>query len=363
MEKTLANQITDSILQDILNGRIKSGEKLPSIRTLTRRWNCTVGTVQRAYQELARQGIITSRPGQGSQVVSKPPLEKDRLLRTVSLIHKAEEFLLESIHSGHSPEEIEQALRVALDRWRAVENNPEPGLPDIVRFGGSHDLVITWLATHFGEIVPGCQMQLAFSGSLGGLISLSEGKVDLAGCHLWDEETDSYNIPFVKKFFPNRQMTVITLCYRRLGLILPVGNPQKIQTLADLRKAGIIFINRQSGSGTRVWLDAQLHQVHIDPEDIKGYENEKATHSEVAQEIAEGRATAGIGLEASARHYGLDFIFLNRERYDLVFSPEHLDRNVSQKLLSWINSKEGRSLITGLGGYEAADPEEQFLVN
>jgi putative molybdopterin biosynthesis protein len=363
MEKTLASQISDSILQDILNGKIKPGEKLPSIRGLTKRWNCTVGTVQRAYHELARQGIITSRPGQGSQVVSRPPVEKDRLLRTVSLIHKAEEFLLESIHSGHSPEEIEQAIRLALDRWRSVEKNPEPSVKGILRFGGSHDLVVTWLAAHFDEIVPGWQMQVAFSGSLGGLIALSEGKVDLAGCHLWDEESDSYNIPFIKKLFPNQNMAYITLCHRRLGLILPAGNPQQIHSLAELTKPGIIFINRQAGSGTRVWLDAQLHKVHTSTDKILGYENEKATHSEVAREIAEGNATVGVGLEASARQYGLDFIFLTRERYDLVFQPQGFDAAVSQALLAWVSSKQARSIISGLGGYEASTSGNLQFIN
>ncbi len=363
MGKTLAAQIYENILQDILNGRIKPGEKLPSIRDQMKKWDCTVGTVQRAYQELARQGIITSRPGQGSQVTGKPAVEKDRLLRTVSLIHKAEEFLIESIHSGHSPEEIEQAMHLALDRWRSVQNSPEPSRQGVVRFGGSHDLVITWLSAHFAEIVPGHQLQLAFSGSLGGLIALSESKVDFAGCHLWDEESDSYNLPFIKKIFPNQPMHWFTLAYRRIGLILPVGNPQDIHALPDLTKSGIVFVNRQTGSGTRVWLDAQLHAAHVDPNRITGFQNEKATHSEVAEEIAEGKATAGIGLEASAKQYGLDFIFLTRERYDLVFPPHGLKEGIAERVLAWAGSLQGKAVINNLGGYEPSDSTEFHSVN
>ena len=131
----------------------------------------------------------------------------------------------------------------------------------MLHFFGSHDMAVTWLANHAQEIAPSAVLQLNFTGSLGGLMALADGRADLAGCHLWDPETDSYNIPYIRKFFPGKRMLAVRLAERRIGLILPAGNPKNIQTLADLTRPGVRFVNRQLGSGTRVWLDAVLRRA------------------------------------------------------------------------------------------------------
>lgn len=356
MEKiSIYLQIAAQFKQKIMNGQLKPGDKLPTVRELTAEWNCTPGTVQRAYQELAGQGLVISRPGQGTQVISKPFNTQDTPLRRAALIHRAESFLLEAINAGHSTDEIDSAIQTAMDRWRTVEKQPAKPPAKTLRFVGSHDLAVTWIAAHFAEILPAWSLNLAFTGSMGGLRSLAEGNSDLAGSHLWDQESQTYNIPFVKKLFPNQKMTLVTLAHRRLGLILPVGNPYKIHSLSDLVKPGVIFINRQAGSGTRVWLDSQLHLLGIDSSQFAGYANEKATHSEVAQVIAEGNANAGIGLEASARHFGLDFVFLTRERYDLIFDEAGLTNPAIKNLITWLSAPEARNAINDLGGYDTEE--------
>jgi len=356
MEKTsIYLQIAAYYRQAILDGKLKPGDKLPPVRDLTTEWKCTPGTVQRAYQELVRQGLVISRPGQGTQVVSKPSIVQDTPMHRAALIHRAESFLLEALNSGHTTDEINLAVQTAMDRWRSVEKQPAKPPAQTIRFIGSHDLAITWMASHFSEIVPGYSLQLTFTGSMGGLRTLAEGNADLAGCHLWDQDSSDYNIPFILKLFPNQQMTLVTLAHRRLGLILPVGNPLHIKALQDLVKPEVEFINRQSGSGTRVWLDSQLKKLGIYPAQFKGYANEKVTHSEVAQVIAEGKANAGIGLEASARHFGLDFIFLTRERYDLVFYHETLDQPAIKQFIKWLSSSSARDAIQDLGGYETTE--------
>lgn len=345
-------QIAAGFRQMVLDGKLKPGDRLPPVRNLTTEWKCTPGTVHRAYQELARQGLVVSRPGQGTQVISKPVNPQDTPMRRAALIHRAESFLLEALNSGHSTDEIDIAIRAAMDRWRSIEKQPAKPPTRTLRFIGSHDLAITWMAAHFNEIVSGYSLQLGFTGSLGGLRMLADGNADLAGCHLWDQDSSDYNVPFIRKLFPNQSMTLVTLAHRRLGLILPVGNTLNIRGLSDLVKPGVEFVNRQAGSGTRVWLDSQLKQEGIDPAHFSGYSNERATHSEVAQVIAEGRANAGVGLEASARHFGLDFIFLTRERYDLVFYKEKLSHPAFKQLLQWLNTFNARQVIGELGGYE-----------
>jgi molybdate-binding protein/DNA-binding transcriptional regulator YhcF (GntR family) len=352
-EGHLYRQVAEAIRQEILSGKRQPGDRLPSIRAMAKRWNCTVGTIQHAYRELSEQGLVTSRPGQGTRVVDKPPLVDETPLRRAMLVHRAEAFLLEVLTGGYNLDEVDAAVRQAMDRWRSVVVESAPKDEKSLRFVGSHDLVMTWLASHFAEIASGYHLQLAFSGSLGGLIALAEGKADLAGSHLWDEESDSYNAPFVRRLLPGKRVALITLAHRRLGLILPRGNPFGIRSLADLNRPGLRFVNRQSGSGTRVWLDLAMQKAGIQTEKIEGYQNEIITHSAVAQAVAEDQADAGIGLEAAAIAYGLDFLFLTHDRYDLVAPAPILESSAMQSLLSWLGQASTRSIIEGLGGYDA----------
>lgn len=362
-EAHLYDQISETIRQQILDGAIHPGDRLPSVRDMTRKWNCSPGTIQRAYQDLVAGGLAESRPGKGTFVVGGATLARSGPLRRAELVHRAEAFLLEALTAGHAPEEIEQSFRIALDRWRAVKSGSEEGSPpDIIRFSGSHDPAVAWIAGHFSEVDPSYQLQPQFTGSLGGLIGLAEGKCDLSGCHLWDEESNTYNAPFVRRLLPGRKIALVLLAYRRLGLILQAGNPLRIHDLDGLTQPKVQFINRQPGSGTRVWLDAQLHHRGIDPDTINGYRLEVQSHSAVAQAVAENIANCGFGLETSALAYKLDFQFLTREEYHLVIPLPQLERPVVKSLLEWLASPSVREEIASMGGYDTSRTGEVEVI-
>lgn len=358
-EPYLYHQIAEAIRRDILNGRYKPGDRLPSVRRLCEDWNCTPGTIQRAYAELARSGLLVSRAGRGTQVAGVVPLAQAQAqgtLRRASLVNHLETFLLEALTAGYELNEIQQAMDLAMDRWRTMRITPDIQPAQALRFSGSHDMVVNGLAhTFFGKVVEDVTLQLTYTGSLGGLIALAEGKADLAGCHLWDVETDTYNIPFARRLLPGKEFVIVTLAHRRIGLIVAPGNPQNIHGLADLAHPGIRFVNRQAGSGTRVWLDEMLSRKHIAPEMIQGYTDERMTHSEVARSVAEGSADVGLGLEAAAHAYELDFLYLNRERYDLVMLPKIAKQPAVQKLLAWLAADEGKRFVAEYLGYDNQD--------
>ena len=114
-EPFLYRQVAEAIRQKILRGELKPGDRLPSVRALKAQWGCTVGTIQHAYQELARQGLVTSRAGQGTRVVDRLPAQPDSSpLRTAALLHRAEAFLLEVLTAGYTPAEAEEAVRLAI---------------------------------------------------------------------------------------------------------------------------------------------------------------------------------------------------------------------------------------------------------
>ena len=356
-EVYLYRQIIEHVRQQILSGALKPGDHLPSVKQMAARWDCTIGTVQRAYQELVRQGLVTSRPGQGTRVVESPPAgaATGEPLRRAALVNRAEAFLLETLTAGYSIEEAESAVRQALERWQIAERRPHVDSAGCLHFAGSHDPVVSWLAGHFEDIAPGYTLACEFSGSLGGLLALAEGKVEVAGCHLLDEESGAYNLPFVRRFFPSQKVALVTLAHRRLGLILPSGNPFAVRGLADIREHRLRLANRQPGSGTRVWLDQALRRAGIAPEDIVGYQEAWMTHSAVARQVAGGLADVGIGLEAAARSYGLDFILLIHERYDLVLAESGTRLAPAQQLIDWLQGPVARKTIAALAGHDVQE--------
>ena len=346
-------QIAESIRQEIVYGALHPGDALPSLRANAERWRCTIGTVQRAYAELAREGLVTSRFGQGTRVAEAAPPAAP--LRRATLANQTERFLLDMLAAGYQAGEVEQALRLALERWQAMADQPAPAAPQTLRFAGSHDPAVALLAARFDEIAPGWTLEVRFSGSLGGLMALAQGEADLAGCHLWDQASDSYNAPFVQHLLPGRPVALLTLARRRLGLLTPPGNPGGIAGLADLARGELRFINRQRGSGTRVWLDAQLQAAGVDVTGLAGYETEVAMHSAVAEAVFTGQAGVGLGIEAAALARGLAFIPLASERYDLAIPVAAWEQPAVQALVAWLGSAAARAAIDALGGYDTAE--------
>ncbi|MEI8132667.1 MAG: substrate-binding domain-containing protein, partial [Leptolinea sp.] len=231
---------------------------------------------------------------------------------------------------------------------------------NIIRFSGSHDLLVTWMAGHMPEIVSGAELQLNFTGSLGGLMALAENQANIAGCHLWDAESNTYNLPYIAKLFPGQPMTIVRLATRRIGLITAPGNPKNIHQIEDLVNPSVRFVNRQTGSGTRVWLDTIIHQKQIDSSRIVGFKDEKMTHSDVARTIAEGNADVGIGLELAAAAFNLTFLSLAEEPYDLVTYASRAHQEPLLTLFNWIRSDDIKQLSSMLPGYDFQHSGEQI---
>ena len=357
----LYQEIAESLRRRIAAGELRAGDKLPPVRHLARQWDCTPGTVSRAYAILTEEGLVMGQRGGGTHVLPHALQPKDDAWHWAELINRADRFLLEVVAQGHAPAQVEAALSLAVSRWRELQQQERPspteepavGLADL-RLAGSHDLAIGLLARFLTESEPVVRLETRYVGSLGGLIALVQGEADVAGAHLWDESTDSYNLPYILRLLPGRRVSVLTLAHRSLGLMMAPGNPAQVYGVADLKRPNIRLMNRQPGSGTRVWLDARLSHNGIAPESLAGYEREEVTHMAVAQAIARGEADVGLGIHAAATAYGLDFTPLTQERYDLVF-PEAIWRSsAGERLAATVRSQHFREAVTALGGYDTA---------
>jgi putative molybdopterin biosynthesis protein len=239
---------------------------------------------------------------------------------------------------------------------------PKGSKKEVMPLLGSHDLALELLTQAWNAVHPEAEFLALPVGSLEGLIALRQGMSTLTGCHLLDAESGEYNRPFVSHLFPDRKMNLITLAMREQGLLLANGNPLQIRSLEDLRREDITLINRNRGSGTRIWLDGALRRLGIASGQIQGYAHEAYSHTEVAQAIQGGRADVGVGLRAAAVQHGLDFIPLFLERYDLVIPEEQLREEPVSSLLDYLHSGSFRRSAEALGGYEMGHAGEQIAI-
>jgi putative molybdopterin biosynthesis protein len=224
---------------------------------------------------------------------------------------------------------------------------------------GSHDIALGLLAQSLASRAD-LELLVLPVGSLDGLIALRQGLAHLTGCHLLDIDSGEYNLPYVRHLFPERPMKLVTLAHREQGLLIAPGNPHQIRGLADLARGDVTFINRNAGSGTRLWLDKQLGRLGISGGQIRGYNREARTHTVVAQAVAQGQADAGLGLAAAARQYSLDFIPMFQERFDLVIPAESLEEASLRRLLEALHGREFRHMAEALGGYSTVHTGEEM---
>ena len=191
------------------------------------------------------------------------------------------------------------------------------------------------------------------TNSMASLQALAKGLIHGAGVHIYDEETGEYNLPIVKRVLQHTPHMVVNLCYGEQGFVVGRGNPKGISGFGDLCRQDVRIVNRELGAETRRLLDSGLKQNSLLPSQVAGYNFQVQTHQEVVQTVALGGADCGISLRPLARLYKLDFIPLTRERYDLVFLLEDLEKPGVQAILDCLQ-KHNFLLALEASGY---DPE------
>lgn len=221
---------------------------------------------------------------------------------------------------------------------------------------GSHDPMLDELANMLHLNYPECYMSSSHVGSMGGIMAVRRNEAHLAGIHLLDEADGSYNVSFLKRYFPQGGVRLLECVGRTQGLMVAAGNPLGLTGFADIAREGLRYVNRQKGSGTRILADYLCKQQQIDPSTIYGYEREEFTHTAVAAQIATGSADAGMGIWSAAKMYQLDFIPVCIEQYDLLVPDQAWESPLLQHLLEILASGEFRRKLEELGGYEVGDP-------
>ena len=132
-------------------------------------------------------------------------------------------------------------------------------------------------------------------GSSRGLAAIRSGMADFATAHLLEPARTGTDDLSVQELLLSGTV-VVELFYRELGLLVAAGNPKNIKSLRDLVRPNRRIINRQSGSGTRIYLDQELSLARLDAKKISGYDTVVSTHLEVGLRVLRGAADVGLAI-------------------------------------------------------------------
>ncbi len=312
-------------------------------RTITPRPAAKATVTRRVQSPMGEDEFLRVRLGQvGDRLVATPV---QRGAGVISSLVRADGLTLipRTIEGLEAGSEVEVQLLKPIEEVRRT----------IVAIG-SHDMVLDLIASRLSRIAGGPGLASANVGSMGGLLAIRRGEAHIAGTHLMDEESGEYNVSFIKRYIPNREVELVHLAARTQGLMVKPGNQLGISSLADLTRPDVRFVNRQRGSGTRVLLDYELRQAGIDSAEVRGYDREEYTHLAVAAAVSGDKADAGLGILPAARAMELDFIPMFSEEYDLVIPSEFYESDLLAPMLELIRSSAFHVEVEALGGYDTA---------
>lgn len=254
---------------------------------------------------------------------------------------------------------LEQKLRPGTKPETAEPQPPEPAGGGIVLCG--QDSCLNIIANHISALPGAMPMLRSYAGSYNSLHQLYQGKADIATSHLWDEESGSYNFPFITRLLPGVPVTVVRLLGRNMGIYVKAGNPKGISGVESLRGGRVSMVNREKGSGTRILLDEKLKALGIDRRSIPGYDREYNNHLSIAGAVAREIADFGMGAETAARQVdGVEFLPLQKEWYDLVFPAEREQEPTFQLLMEYLTGGGFREEVAATGNYDLTQTGQVF---
>lgn len=212
---------------------------------------------------------------------------------------------------------------------------------------GSHDIVMDLIADQLKQM----SLSSTHVGSMGGIMAMMKGETHIAPIHLLDETTGRYNIDYVNKYIKNQEVVLIEGIKRIQGFYVQKGNPKNINSIEDLIREDVVFVNRQKGAGTRLLLDHLLKTAGISKNSIVGYSREMTTHMTVASAVKSGTADVGMGIQSVAQVMALDFIPVGEEDYDFLVLKEMISSEMYKRFERVIQSDVFKEKLNSMGGY------------
>lgn len=254
--------------------------------------------------------------------------------------------MVQAEQARRDAEREQDTERVALSAQRPVGvSSLADAMP--LQISGSDDLLLTYLARESGALA-------SVNGSSAGLANLASGEADVVGTHLCEPDANEYNISFVQHLVGEQDILLVRLARREYGLLVASDNPKSIRSARDLQRRHARLVNRTVGSGARLWLQRHVRAARLDPTTLPGWGESVTTYDAVARAIATNTADVGPGLRATAAKFGLGFIPLGEERFDLAIPRALYESRRGEKLREILHSQKFRAYARTLPGYDVS---------
>lgn len=258
--------------------------------------------------------------------------------------------------------------RASMKPAEPAATDPEPVVPTVLKDSSisplpqprslqhviisGQDVTLDLLANEITAASSNYRTLRSNTGSLNNLFALVQGEADIVSTHLFDGDTGSYNIPYIRRILIGREFTVVHLLSRSAGFYVQPGNPKNITSWRDLNRSNLHIVNRELGSGIRVLLDERLRLEGVLPKTISGYENIEMTHLAVASKVASGDADVGVGIEKIADLVNVDYIPMTVEQYDLVMLKREDNATLRETVLDILQSESFKKELATIKGYD-----------
>jgi putative molybdopterin biosynthesis protein len=190
-------------------------------------------------------------------------------------------------------------------------------------------------------------------GSQEALELVADNLVHVAGAHLRGASGE-YNTGPARELLRRQGADVVGFCSWREGLVLRTDLAGQIADLGDVMRRGLRLVNREAGSEARRVLDRELARLGISSAQISGYATQATGHLQVAASITAGLADVGVASEPAALAFGLAFVPLAAEHFDLVIPAAQAGCREVQGLLKVLSSRWLLDQLASLPGYDPA---------
>ncbi len=239
--------------------------------------------------------------------------------------------------------------RQAVEAWITQRSSGQsaavaPQRPNVVL--GSHDPLLDWTLRESRSA-----LATFLDGSLDGVERFARGEGIAAGLHVYLPETDGWNDAMVQDRFARDPVVLIEFAWRDRGLIVAPEQQAKIRNIEELR--GRRVVPRQPEAGSQVLLAHLLEQHALVPDAVE-FAAVARSETDAALAVLEGKADAAFGLRSLARQYGLAFVPIIRERFDLLVDRRAWFEPPLQRFVEFCRSAAFNSKAAELQGYDVS---------
>ncbi|MFO1124804.1 MAG: helix-turn-helix transcriptional regulator [Methylocystis sp.] len=213
---------------------------------------------------------------------------------------------------------------------------------------GGHDPLLDWALRESRSGIAALM-----DGALDGLARMQEKACIAAGLHIPASNFEEWNIAAVRKSFDREPVALLEWAKRTRGLMY---SPKLMRSIKNFRDIGDLrFQSRQPEAGSELVLTALLSKERLRKSDLKTVEAIERSETDLAMAIASGRADVGLGIEAAARQFQLEFTPMVVERFDLLVWRKPFFDPPFQRLMRFCASAQFKERASALGGYDCAD--------